>query len=77
VNDFEPVYKARSSEPPQLKVSLNFRLVSLESQKILLDATFSAKSVAAENTQTAIVSGLEALIQAVNARAFKKIYGVL
>jgi ABC-type uncharacterized transport system auxiliary subunit len=73
VNDFEPVYTAGPDKPPRLKVSLSFRFLSIEDRKILLDATFSATVLATENTQTAIVSGLETLLRSVNSRAFKEI----
>jgi ABC-type uncharacterized transport system auxiliary subunit len=77
VNDFEPVYAAGPQAPPQLKVSIDFRLISLESKKVLLNVTLSARVLASANTQTAIVSGLESLLLQVNARAFRKIYSPL
>lgn len=77
INDFEPVYAAGPQAPPQLKVSISFQLVSLENRKVLFNATFSARSMATENTRTAIVTGLELLLRQVDARAFKKIGSVL
>jgi ABC-type uncharacterized transport system auxiliary subunit len=77
VNDFEPVYAADPQAPPQLKVSIDFRLISLESKKVLLNVTLSARKLASANTQTAITSGLESLLLQVNARAFRKIYSPL
>jgi ABC-type uncharacterized transport system auxiliary subunit len=73
VNDFAPVYAAGPEEPPQLRVSLNFRLVSQEGERILADITLSEKARAASNTQTAIVSGLESLLQKVSSAALQKI----
>jgi ABC-type uncharacterized transport system auxiliary subunit len=73
VNDFEPIYAASANAPPQLKVSLSFRLLSSGSRRILFDKTYSATAPARENTQTAIVSGLEALLHSVDAKAFREI----
>lgn len=73
VNDLEPVYAADATAAPQLKVSLSFRLLSLTDRKVLLDATYSATATAAGNTQTAIVSGLEALLNSIDRRALRAI----
>lgn len=77
VNDLEPVYVADATTPPRLRVSLSFRLVAPSGKKILLEATYSATTPATANTQTAIVSGLAALLQRVNRRAFTEIYHAL
>jgi ABC-type uncharacterized transport system auxiliary subunit len=74
VNDFEPVFAAGADGIPQLKVSLNYQVVSLENGKLLRSATFSETAPAAANTQTSIVSGLETLLKQVNARAMKRFY---
>jgi ABC-type uncharacterized transport system auxiliary subunit len=72
VRDFEPVYAAGPEDLPRLKVSLNFRLVSLRGRKAVLDEAFSATAPAAANTRTAIVSGLEELLRRAVARGFRK-----
>jgi ABC-type uncharacterized transport system auxiliary subunit len=77
VNDFEAVYAAGPDNPPRLKVSMNFRLISPRSQKTALNITLSLESIAIANTQTAVISGLESLLREINARAFKKISLVL
>lgn len=74
VNDLEPVYAAGPAAPPQLKVSLSFRLLSLTSRRVLLEATYSATAPATANTQTAIVTGLEALLHSVDRRALREIH---
>jgi ABC-type uncharacterized transport system auxiliary subunit len=73
VNDFEPIYAAGPTEAPFLKASLSFRLVSLANRQILFDATYSAGTPAAANTQSAIVSGLEALLTGIDKKAFREI----
>lgn len=73
VNDFAPVYAAGAESTPQLKASMSFRLFSLQGQETLLNTTLSAEKPAAANTQTAVISGIEELLQGINARAFKEI----
>jgi len=74
VNDFEPVYAAGPDDIPQLKVSLNYEVISMESGKLLRSATFSGTAPAAANTQTSIVAGLEKLLRQVNAKAMRRFY---
>ncbi len=61
--DFEPVYAAGPATSPDLKVTLNFRLLSLDTDKIIMDMTYPETATASANTQSAVVSGLEALLQ--------------
>jgi ABC-type uncharacterized transport system auxiliary subunit len=77
VNDFEPVYAATAESPPLLKVSMSFRLISRNTQRLLLNTRVSAEARAVNNTQTAVISGLESLLHDVSAKAFKKIIRVL
>jgi len=70
VLDFEPVYTHDATTAPVLKVSLNFRLVSVTSDKIILDTTVPLEMTASANTQTAIVSGLEELLQKAVGQAY-------
>ncbi|MDE1153659.1 MAG: ABC-type transport auxiliary lipoprotein family protein [Micavibrio sp.] len=63
VLDFEPVYSGEAKDVPMLKVSINFRLVSVSNDKIILDTTVPLAEKATANTQTAIVTGLESLLQ--------------
>jgi len=72
VNDFEPVYASGAENPPQLKVSMSFRLVSAQGE-VLLNTTLSSEKPAGMNTQAAIIAGLEKLLQENAARAFREI----
>jgi ABC-type uncharacterized transport system auxiliary subunit len=77
VNDFEPVYTGGANQPPRLKVSLTFRLVSRQSQRTLFVFTLEDERRAASNNQSAVVAGLEALLNDINNRAFQKIGRIL
>lgn len=68
--DFAPTYAGDAKAAPVIKVTANFRLVSLETDRIVLDTTLTAQNAAASNSQTAIVAGLEALTQQVAAEAY-------
>jgi len=74
--DFAPTYAGDAKSAPEIKVTANFRLVSLDTDKIVLDTTFTAHNAAAANSQTAIVAGLEALTQQVVAEAYNDVVKV-
>ncbi len=75
--DFEPVYAGGAAAAPQLKVTLNFRLLSLESDKIIMDTTYPETVAASANTQSAVVAGLEELLQKAVASGYDDVAAAL
>ena len=73
VYDFEPIYAASAETPPKVKVSMNFRLMSLYNRKILFNGTYSQEAWATKNTQTNIIATLESLLANIDVLALKKI----
>jgi membrane carboxypeptidase/penicillin-binding protein PbpC len=52
---------------------MNYSVVSLRDQKIIFNGSLAEKAMASANTQTAVVSGLEALLQKTIERMYRKI----
>ena len=75
--DFEPVYAGAPAAAPELKVTLNFRLLSLDSDKIIMDKTYPETATASANTQSAVISGLESLLQQVVAAGYADVAATL
>ena len=73
VLDFAPHYQGGANGVPQLNVTVNFRLVEIATDRLVLDVTLPATAAASANTQTAVVGGLEALLQQVTASAYEQV----
>lgn len=77
VRDFAPVYAADATAPPLLRVTLETRLIAGQSQKTAMHGIFSAEKMAAANSQSVIVAGLEDLLHKALSQALRKIKGTV
>lgn len=73
INEFQPVYAAKSTEAPLLKASLEFTLVRMPTDQIVTNFTLSKGQLAHENGLDSITLGLEDLLQEIEREAFHKI----
>ncbi len=73
INEFQPVYAAKSTEAPLLKANLEFTLVRLPTDQIVTSFTLSKGQLAHENGLDSITLGLEDLLQEIEREAFAKI----
>jgi ABC-type uncharacterized transport system auxiliary subunit len=75
VNDFEPVYAGDpKKEPPVVRVSMTFTLMSLERNRIIATVTKGGEQPASANTLTAITGGLETVAQDTVAAGLRTIF---
>lgn len=73
INDFQPVYASDAGDTPVLKVSVEFTLIALPSEKIVSSFTLSDEQSAQSNRLDVIAEGLEKMLQDIEGQAFGKL----
>ncbi len=73
VNEFQPVYAGSFSEPPMLKVNLEFSLVRLSTEKIASSFTLNQERRANSARLDVIIAELETMLQETQTLAFEKL----
>lgn len=73
VNDFSPVYAGAPDQPPLLKLSMTFTLVSTPHEDVLMDFTLESSARAQDNSVSAVTAGLENLLQTILPRAYSNV----
>lgn len=73
INEFQPVYKAGSTDVPLLKVNIEFTLIDSVTERIVTSFQLSKTLIATENSVDSVAAGLESLLQEVERSAFIKL----
>ena len=72
ITDFQPVYADTADGPPRLDVGITVTLLTIPGNAVKTEFSIK-KSADAPNTLSAVVSGLESLLQSVTVEALRRI----
>ena len=73
VNDFQPVYALGPNQPPRLYASITFTLFKMPEETILTNFTIEQQDAVQKNSLGFIASGLEHMLQSVEAQALQTV----
>ncbi len=71
--ELQPVYKGGPSGTPDLYAALHFTLIGLPDEKVIDDFTVAENAPAASGDLTAVIGGLEALLQKIMGQAIARL----
>jgi ABC-type uncharacterized transport system auxiliary subunit len=73
VTDFQPVYQKTADAAPRLDVAMTLTLMALPGEAVKTTVILKRSAPASANTQTAVTSGMEQLLQSLMNEAGQKI----